>query len=250
MKFGIIGGTNIEALPIPYFEQAVSTPYGDVVVFRAHLDDHEFVFLSRHGVLYSFDPGQINYRANVYALHSLGVTNVVGITSVGTCDYTHKLGSLCLLSDFIDFTKSRPASFEREHRLGLHTGMEEVFSPALNDTLESLILEHGLPYAGRVIYACTEGPRFETAAEIRMLRMLGAQTVGMTIVPEAPLARELDMRYAAIGIIANYCTGMTGEVTDCGVGEVMAAHRDEVFALCFELVRRLGNTAWVPGRRR
>ena len=100
-------------------------------MFRAHLDDHEFVFLSRHGVLYSFDPGQINYRANVYALHSLGVTNVVGITSVGTCDYTHKLGSLCLLSDFIDFTKSRPASFEREHRLGLHTGMEEVFSPAL-----------------------------------------------------------------------------------------------------------------------
>ena len=201
-------------------------------------------------VLYSFDPGQINYRANVYALHSLGVTNVVGITSVGTCDYTHKLGSLCCCRTSSTLPNPAPASFEREHRLGLHTGMEEVFSPALNDTLESLILEHGLPYAGRVIYACTEGPRFETAAEIRMLRMLGAQTVGMTIVPEAPLARELDMRYAAIGIIANYCTGMTGEVTDCGIGEVMAAHRDEVFALCFELVRRLGNTAWVPGRRR
>lgn len=238
MKFAIIGGTNIEALPIPYREQAVSTPYGDVVVFRAELDGVEFLFLSRHGVLYSFDPGQINYRANIYALHCLGVTDVVGITSVGTCDYTHKLGSLCLLSDFLDFTEARPASFEREHRLSLHTGMEEVFSTTLNDKLESIILNRGMRYAGRVIYACTEGPRFETAAEVRMLRMLGAQTIGMTIVPEAPLARDLDMRYAAIGIIANYCTGMTGEVTDFGIDEVMAEHRDAVFELCFDLIRQ------------
>lgn len=244
MKFAIIGGTNIETLPIPYHEQAVSTPYGDVVVFRATLDGHEFIFLSRHGVLYSFDPGQINYRANIYALHSLGVTNVIGITSVGTCDYTHKLGSLCLLADFIDFTKTRSASFEREHRLTLHTGMEQVFSTTLNDTLEALILERGIPYAGRVTYAATEGPRFETAAEVRVLRMLGAQVIGMTIVPEAPLARDLDMRYAAIGIIANYGTGMTGEVTDCGIDGVMAAHRDEVFGLCFDLIRRLGTTNW------
>lgn len=244
MKFAIIGGTNIETLPIPYREQAVSTPYGDVVVFRAQLDGHEFLFLSRHGVLYRYDPGQINYRANIYALHSLGVTNVIGITSVGTCDYTHRLGSFCLLSDFIDFTRMRESSFEREHRLALHTGMEEAFSTELNDTLERLILERGLPYAGRVTYACTEGPRFETAAEIRMLRMLGAQVIGMTILPEAPLARELDIRYAAIGIIANYGTGMTGEVTDRGIDDVMADNREAVFELCFDLIRRLGTTAW------
>lgn len=240
MKFAIIGGTNIETLPIPYREEAVSTPYGDVVVFRAAVDGHEFFFLSRHGVVYRRDPGEINYRANIYALHCLGTTHVVGITSVGTCDYTHKLGSLCLLSDFIDFTKSRPSSFDREHRLALHTGMEEFFSTQLNDLLERMILQRGIPYAGRVTYACTEGPRFETAAEVRMLRMLGAQTIGMTIIPEAPLARDLDMRYAAIGVIANYGTGMTGEVTDLGIGEVMSAHRDAIFEFCFDLVR-LGN---------
>lgn len=92
MKLAIIGGTNIETLPIPYREQAVSTPYGDVVVFRAALEGgNEVLFLSRHGVLYGLDPGQINYRANVFALHELGVTDVVGVTSVGTCDYTYRL---------------------------------------------------------------------------------------------------------------------------------------------------------------
>lgn len=243
MKLAIIGGTNIETLPIPYREQAVSTPYGDVVVFRAALEGgNEVLFLSRHGVLYGLDPGQINYRANVFALHELGVTDVVGVTSVGTCDYTYRLGSLCLITDFLDFTRSRPASFEREHRQSLHTGMEDVFSPRLNDTLERMILARGLPYSGRTIYACTEGPRFETAAEVRMLRMLGAQVIGMTIVPEAPLCRDLGLSYTAIGIVANHCTGMTGEVTDQGIDEVMAQRRDDVFDLCFDLIRSADGT--------
>lgn len=243
MKLAIIGGTNIETLPIPYREQAVSTPYGDVVVFRAALEGgNEVLFLSRHGVLYGLDPGQINYRANVFALHELGVTDVVGVTSVGTCDYTYRLGSLCLITDFLDFTRSRPASFEREHRQSLHTGMEDVFSPRLNDTLERMILARGLPYSGRTIYACTEGPRFETAAEVRMLRMLGAQVIGMTIVPEAPLCRDLGLSYTAIGIVANYCTGMTCEVTDQGIDEVMAQRRDDVFDLCFDLIRSADGT--------
>ena len=243
MKIAIIGGTNIETLPIPYHEQAVSTPYGDVIVFHGALEDGvEVIFLSRHGVLYALDPGKINYRANVYALHQLGVTHVVGATSVGTCDYTCHLGNFCLISDFLDFTKSRESSFEREHRQGLHAGMEDVFSPTLSMTLESLIREHSLPYAGRAVYACMEGPRFETAAEIRMLRMLGAQVVGMTIVPEAPLCRELGMEYAALGIVANYCTGMTDEVTDRGIGCIMADRRNDFFQLCFDLVRRLSKS--------
>ncbi|MBQ1771418.1 MAG: S-methyl-5'-thioadenosine phosphorylase, partial [Clostridia bacterium] len=85
------------------------------------------------------------------------------------------------------------------------------------------------------VYACTEGPRFETAAEIRMIRMLGAQTTGMVLVPEAPLCRDLGMEYAAIGIIANYDTGMTAEVTDTGIDEIMKNRREELFDLLFEL---------------
>ncbi len=239
MKCAIIGGTNIETLPLPYQEEAVATPYGDVVIFHAQLDDgHEVLFRSRHGVFYSFDPQHVNYRANIYALHKLGVTHVVGITSVGACDYAYKLGSLCLINDFMDFTQNRVSSFDREHRLYEHTGMENVFDSDLNETLERLILERDIPYSGRAIYACTEGPRFETAAETRMLRMLGAQIIGMTILPEAPLARDLDMKYAAIGIIGNYCTGMSAAVRDDDIDEIVRGMRSQVFDICFDLIRQ------------
>ena len=238
MQYAIIGGTNVDEIPIRYREQPVVTPYGDVIVYRGKLEDgQDVVFLSRVGVLYRADPPDINYRANIFALHALGVTHIIGVTSVGACDYSYKLGTLCLMADFIDFTKSRAPSFEREHRLALHTGMEDVFDPCLNDSLERRILARELPYSGRAVYACTEGPRFETAAEVRMFRMLGAQVIGMTLVPEAPLARDLGMAYAGIGIVANYCTGMSSYVTDDGIEGVMCNIRENVFGLCFDLIR-------------
>ena len=238
MKYAIIGGTNMEAPPIPYIEDAISTPYGDVVIYRGKLDcGEEVIFRTRHGVLFRNDAPDINYRANMYALHMLGVTHVIGLASVGACDYGIKVGTVCLINDFIDLTKSRPSSFLREHRAALHTGMEDVFSPEINDTLEQLILSEKIPYSGRAIYACTEGPRFETAAEIRMIRILGAQITGMTLVPEAPLARDLGMQYAAIGIVSNYCTGMMSYVTDDGIGTVMNDMRESVFQLCFSLIQ-------------
>ena len=240
MKIAIIGGTNIETLPMRYREQAVSTPYGDVVVFKGKLKEgNEVIFLSRHGVLYARDPGEINYRANIYALHQIGVTHVIGITSVGACDYSLHLGEYCLINDFLDFTKQRYSSFEREHRIDLHTVMDNVFSNSLNDTLEELISQHGLPYSGRAVYACMEGPRFETPAEARAIRMLGGQVVGQTIIPEAPLCRDLGMDYAALGLITNYCTGMTGVVNDVVIEHVMDENRDEIFDLCFDLIRRM-----------
>ncbi|MEZ4627644.1 MAG: MTAP family purine nucleoside phosphorylase [Eubacteriales bacterium] len=238
MKYAIIGGNNVEALPIPYTEEAIGTPYGDVVIFRGKLDcGEEVIFRFRHGVLYRHDPPDINYRANIYAMHMLGVTHIIGLSSVGACDYACKLGTLCLVSDFIDLTKSRPRSFERERRLALHTGMEDVFNPDLNDALERLILEKNLPYSGRAIYCCTEGPRFETAAEVHMMRMLGAQIVGMTLVPEAPLARDLGMYYSAIGIVSNYATGMVSYVTDEDISSVMGKMRESVFDICFDLIK-------------
>ena len=102
MKIAIIGGTNIETLPMRYREQAVSTPYGDVVVFKGKLKEgNEVIFLSRHGVLYANDPGYINYRANIFALHQIGVTHVIGVTSVGACDYALQLGEYCLINDLL-----------------------------------------------------------------------------------------------------------------------------------------------------
>lgn len=242
MKYAIIGGNFIDSLPIPYRQEAISTPYGDIAVCRAMLDNDpakEFIFLPRHGILaQTTDPGEVNYRGNLYALNKLGVTHIIGVASVGTCDYSYHLGTLCLLSDFIDFTKSRHSSFLPQHRISNHTGMEDIFDPALNDAIERIIAEREIPYSGRAIYACTEGPRFETAAEIRAFRSLGAQITGMTLVPEAPLARELGLAYAAIGVIANCCTGMQSYVTDEGISEIMNDNRSKVFDICFDLIRR------------
>lgn len=241
MQYGIIGGTYIESIPEPYVEEAVSTPYGDIVVMHKTLETGDDVYyMSRHGVLYEHEPTRINYRANVYGMYKLGVTHLIGLSSVGACDYSYKLGSFCLLSDFIDFTKNRSISFERIHRQSLHTGMEDVFDPDLTDALERTIKQHGLLYSGRAIYACTEGPRFETAAEIRMLRVLGAQVVGMTIVPEAPLARSIGLHYASIGIISNYCTGMTMELRDESIRDVVRQCKADVLELCFDLIRSQG----------
>jgi len=238
MQYAIIGGTNMEEPPIPYREETIATPYGDATVFFGTLDGGQrLIFLSRHGVKYHADPPDINYHANIYALHSLGVTHIIGLSSVGACDFSFKLGTVCLINDFLDFTKNRVLSFERAHRLALHTGMEDVCSPTLNDALERRILAHGLPYSGRAIYACTEGPRFETASEVRMFRMLGAQILGMTLVPEAPLAHDLGICYAGIGVVANYGTGMKSLVTDACIEQVTSNISERVFELCFEQMR-------------
>lgn len=130
MRYAIVGGTNLDEIPVPYRQQSVSTPYGDAIVRLGTLEDGpDVVFLPRHGVLDHIDPPDINYRANIYALHLLDVTHIIGLSSVGACDYSYKLGTVCLINDFIDFTKNRVLSFDRKHRLALHTGMEDVAAP-------------------------------------------------------------------------------------------------------------------------
>ncbi|MDO4493234.1 MAG: MTAP family purine nucleoside phosphorylase [Clostridia bacterium] len=240
MKLAIIGGTNIATLPIPYTEEAVSTPYGDAVVYHGTIDGtHEVLFLSRHGVLKDCDAAHVNYRKNIYALKSVGATHVIGLTAVSSCDYNAHAGDICLFSDFIDFTKSRPSSFNIEHRLTRHTSMDEVFDNGMNDAIEKVILEKNLPYAGRAVAACTEGPRFETAAEVRMLRALGAQVICKTVAPEAPLAREIGLKYSALALITSRATGMADEVSDKRIVSVMESRRNDVFETLFETIRRI-----------
>ncbi len=239
MKFAIIGG-DFERLSLPCRQEIVETPYGRAEMNHVTLDDGtQFIHLNRHNLNEKKDARDCNFRANMFGLFMRDVTHVVSLSSVGTCDYTHKLGSYCLVSDFIDFTHARENSFEREHRHVIHAGMEDVFDPTLNDALERIMLEQKVPYAGRVVYAGFNGPRFETAAESRMMRMLGAQVVGMVLVPEAPLAAEIGLKYASIGIISNYSTGMTAEVTFDDISRVTNQNRDRAFAIAIDLIRTI-----------
>jgi len=239
MKFAIIGG-GAENLPSPYTEREVETPYGTVKIAEISLKNgKQCLAIPRNSLLQKKDSRDVNYRGNVYGLSQLGATHVIGISCVGACDYAQKLGSLCLLTDFLDFTRCRPNTFDYEHRLVSHAGMEEVFCAALNDVLEREILTSGLPYAGRVIYAGTDGPRFETASEVRMFRMLGAQVIGMDVLPEAPLAAERNLHYASIGIIANYATGMAFGVTDTDIEKVNDEKKGETVSMILRLIENM-----------
>ncbi|MDD3400533.1 MAG: MTAP family purine nucleoside phosphorylase [Eubacteriales bacterium] len=239
MKFAIIGGRSTYRTLFDSKSEIIDTPYGSAAVDMLTEDGRDFVFLSRHGFSDSHDARDTNYRANIYALKMLGVTDIVSISSVGTCDYAHKLGTFCLINDFIDFTHDREDSFRREDRVEAHAGMEDAFDPRLNDALEHLIQKFCIPYAGRVIYACANGPRFETASEVRMMRMLGAQVLGMALVPEVSLARELGMRYASIGVICNYATGISIDFTDQSIDQVADDNKETAFAVAKELIKRV-----------
>lgn len=239
MRFAIIGGKP-EDLQRPYTTATIITPYGDATVCRVTLrNGDECVFIPRHGFAETTDAREVNYRANIFALSQYEVTHVVSLSVVGTCDYANKPGTYCLLSDFIDFTKTRESSFRPEHRNKKHAGMEDVFDSGLTEALEREILNADLPYSGRVIYAGTDGPRFETASEVRMMRMVGAQIIGMAVVPEAALAAERALRYAGIGIIANYATGMSRPVRDTEIDEMGESKKTIVVRMLLDYIERI-----------
>lgn len=237
MKFAIIGCNSEDAIHFPHAVEVVATPYGNARVIHATLPDgREVDFLTRHSICLQEDAYETNFRANIYALHLCGVTHIISISLMGTCDYAYHLGSFCLISDFVDYTRLRESSFRMEHRLVKHAGMEDVFDPGINDALERVIEREKIPYEGRSIYACTDGPRYETAAEVRMMRALDVQVIGSTLVPEAPLCRELCIKYASIGIIARYATGMFRDVTDEDLLNMSAQHKGRALEVALKAI--------------
>lgn len=211
----IIGGTGVYNLSRETREEVVATPYGEVVVELQTIEDKEIVFLPRHGKKHTTPPHRINYRANMWALKELGVKYIYATGAVGSCEEKFKPGQVVLLTDFLDFTRSRPLTFYDEEVV--HTSMADPYCSNLRRILKEEALKEGLPLAGEGVYVCTEGPRFETAAEIRLYQQLGGHVVGMTNVPEVVLAKELKMCYAAVGIITNWCTGLGEEMDVAGI---------------------------------
>ena len=237
MKFAIVGCNTEAALSLPHHSEVITTPYGVVKVQHiTTAGGKEAILLTRHSLSLTEDAFETNYRANIYALYMCGVTHIISISLAGSCEYTIKPGSFCLTSDFIDFTRLRENTFRREHRLVTHVGMDNDFDEELNDHLESIIKQRNLPYGGRCIYACTDGPRYETGAEVRMFRELGAQLMGVTLVPEAPLAREMEMNYVSINIVARYGTGMDKYTTDEDILRLSDEHKGVALSMALEAI--------------
>ncbi|MHB9023731.1 MAG: S-methyl-5'-thioinosine phosphorylase [Armatimonadota bacterium] len=210
MAIGIIGGTGVYDLGSPAEMERILTPFGEAAVARATIGGREAIFLARHGVGHSVPPHRINYRANIWALHALGVREVVTTQAVGSLNLRIAPGQFVILSQFIDFTKARSSTFfDGNDGRVIHADVTHPYCSRLIGRLlrAGEFLQDRLH--GEAVYACTEGPRFETAAEIHALRMLGADVVGMTNVPEVVLAREAGLCYAALCVVCNWGAGMT-----------------------------------------
>lgn len=212
----LLGGSGAYALPDGTLGRRLSsrrvrTPYGDSnPVHLYDKDGFRYLFLSRHGERgYEKTAPFVNYRANLYAAKALGVERIVAWTGPGILSAKCRPGDLVLPDDLLDFTRGRPFTFFEGKGIGF-IRQHPVFCEALRASLRAAWRKGrtGIRLHAEGTYACTEGPRLETPAEIRFLAGAGADMVGMTLCPEAFLARELEICYAPVGYLTNYAEGV------------------------------------------
>jgi 5'-methylthioadenosine phosphorylase len=225
-RFAIIGGSGVydPAILQDITDVTVDTTYGQVALKVGLYSGQTVAFISRHGPGHATPPHKVNYRANIWALKELGVERVFATAAVGSLQPSMNPGDLVVLDQFIDFTKSRPTTFFEGGEAGVaHVDMTEPYCPQLRQVLVTAGRELGIPLHGQGTYVCTEGPRFETPAEIRFYGQIGGHLVGMTNVPEVVLAREAELCYAAVAMVTNYAAGISATpLTHREVVEVMA----------------------------
>ncbi len=230
----IIGGTGVDRISdFPSMRREVPTEYGVVELFVGTAEHASLVFLPRHGSSHSAPPHLINYRANISALKQLGVEKLISIYAVGSISEALKPGEIGTLSDFADVSGGgREHTFFTGGERGVrHVGMDKVFDPELTAMLHAN--DASLKRAGS--YVCTNGPRLETPAEIRMFKLLGFDVVGMTAATEVALARELDIKVASLAYSINWAAGVgPDEVAFIGDEEI-AKLKDKMVSLCLKV---------------
>jgi 5'-methylthioinosine phosphorylase len=209
---GIIGGTGLTQLANLEItrRQVVRTPYGEPsgALTFGRINEHEVAFLARHGYGHTIPPHMVNYRANLWALHSQGVQDVVSVASVGGIHVDLQPGVIVIPDQIIDYTWGRRSTyFDGVDGPVTHIDFTEPYAAALRALCMTASAQAGDICVDGGVYAAVQGPRLETAAEINRLERDGATMVGMTGMPEAVLARELGVNYAAIGVVANHAAG-------------------------------------------
>jgi len=208
----IIGGTGLTQLAnLEVTRQlVVRTPYGEPsgALTFGRMRGREVVFLARHGYGHTIPPHEVNYRANIWALHAQKVKDVVSVAAVGGIRADLAPGMLVVPDQIIDYTHGRRSTFfSRSDRGVTHIDFTHPYCEALRQRLFRAAAAAGEPILAGGTYAASQGPRLETAAEINRLERDGADMVGMTGMPEAALACEIGLCYAAIAVVVNYAAG-------------------------------------------
>jgi len=210
----IIGGSGLYSLGERFeLDEQVprDTPWGetsaDILLGRWH--DLGLAFLPRHGPGHKVPPHRINYRANLWALHQLGVKNIIAVNAVGGIGDNMPPLTLAVPDQIIDYSSGRENTFFEGGEAGLeHIDFSWPYSASLRGVITEAALQLGQALAASATYAATNGPRLETAAEIKRLKNDGCDLVGMTGMPEAALARELAIEYACLALVVNWAAGI------------------------------------------
>ncbi len=209
MPAAIIAGTLMYDIPdMTLTEKTIDTPYGRTSVYEVQGAGTELLFLPRHGLQHDTPPHKINYRANLKALEMLDVKRVIAVNAVGSINKGIAPLDLVVLSDYLDFTSGREFSFFDGGDSGVeHVDMSTPYCPYLREHILALAPNYDIRIHPQGVYVCTNGPRLESPAEIRMYDRLGGDVVGMTGLPEAVLAKELDLCYASVSFSINWAAG-------------------------------------------
>ena len=234
---GIIGGTGssniLDGVDI-IDELVIDTKYGkspEISIFE--LNDNKIAFMSRHSKGHSVPPHKINYMANIKAFKDIGVDRVIATNSVGSIDKSIGPGSLVIPDNFLDFTQGRNLTFFDDKVVHI-----DCTYPYCNE-LRNIISKTG-KVIDKGVYVCTQGPRFETGAEIQFYKQIGGTIVGMTGVPEVILAREQEICYASICIVSNYAAQISDTMlTADEVIESMNDSQEKVVKLLFEVINKV-----------
>lgn len=253
-----IGGTgfDLRGPDSPFsspIDSIIDTRFGLASVTRAFLDSQEIVFLHRHArpddpTIKDVPPHKVNYRANIAALKSLGVTGIFASTAVGSLRPEWLPGTLVCLDNFMDFTTNRARSFFDNR--AVHIDATLPYCPALRAMLLEAATHENLALHDGGVYAGMDGPRFETGAEIRALRILGADVVGMTGSTEATLAREAEISYAGVSIVTNLAAGILQQpLTQEEVLDAMHKALPQLGRLFLRAAKSYSDDATRPSRR-
>jgi 5'-methylthioadenosine phosphorylase len=249
---GIIGGSGLYDLPGLTDKQwtRCDTPWGapsdDILL--GTLGSARLAFLPRHGRGHRIPPGEVNYRANIHALKSLGVTDVLSVSAVGSLREDLPPGSFVIVDQFIDRTVGRAASFFGAG-LVAHVAMAHPVCHRLGEHVERALREAGVPHRRGGTYLAMEGPQFSTLAESRLYRSWQCDVIGMTNMPEARLAREAELCYASVAMVTDYDCWHPGHdsVTVEAVVRVLLANADKAQALVGGLAGVLAHDAQAEG---
>lgn len=227
-KIAIIGGSGLEKLELQKDAEIIQleTPFGSTSspIFKSVFPNLEVFFLSRHGLKHELSPTKVNNRANIWALKNLGCTKIIATTAVGSLREEIHPGDLVFPDQFIDFTRFRAVTFFNDFNNGeiKHTAMADPFDAKLNNELAAICKALGFAHHRKGTVVTIEGSRFSTRAESHMFRSWGADLINMSTAPEAMLANEMEIPYAAIAMSTDY---------DCWKTDIEAVSMVAIFAV-------------------